>query len=156
MKAMCLASRKDRCSSIRRPIRNRAPVLTTRGRILSGGITTKARPVGLVISQQHQSVRISQEIAHAINRRFFTFVDGRKKGVATPKTSEFIDVVIHPRYHDNIARYMQILRNVAIDESPNTQQARLLFLEQQLSDPLTAPPPRCGWKRSATIRRSKS
>jgi flagellar basal body P-ring protein FlgI len=114
------------------------PALATRGRILSGGIATKSRPVGLVISQQHQSVRISQQIAHSINHRFYTFVDGRKKGVATPKTNEFIDVVVHPRYHDNIARYMQILRNVAIDESPNTQQARMMFLEQQLSDPLTS------------------
>jgi flagellar basal body P-ring protein FlgI len=114
------------------------PVLSTRGRILSGGIATKSRPMGLVISQQHQSIRISQDIAHAINKRFYTFVDGRKKGVATPKTNEFIDVIIHPRYHDNTGRYMQVLRNVAIDESPSALQARLLFLEQQLGDPLTS------------------
>ncbi|MFO0789160.1 MAG: flagellar basal body P-ring protein FlgI [Pirellulales bacterium] len=113
-------------------------VLATRGRILSGGVATKARPLGLVINQQHQSVRISQDIAHSINKRFFTFVDGRKQGVATPKTAEFIDVVLHPRYHDNIGRYMQVLRSVAINESPSTQQSRLLFLEQQLSDPLTS------------------
>src|SRR5207344_1445246 len=68
------------------------PALATRGRILSGGVATKTRPVGLVISHQHESVRISQDIAHAINHRFFTFVSGRKQGVATPKTGEFIDV----------------------------------------------------------------
>ena len=33
---------------------------------------------------------------------------------------------------------MQVLRNIAIDESPTTLQARLLFLEQQLGDPLTS------------------
>jgi flagellar basal body P-ring protein FlgI len=114
------------------------PALATRGRILSGGIATKARPLGLVISHEHESVRISQDIAHAINHRFFTFVGGRKQGVATPKTGEFIDVVIHPRYHDNIGRYMQVLRSVAINESPTALQARMLFLEQQLSDPLTS------------------
>ncbi len=114
------------------------PALATKGRILSGGISTKSRTLGLVITQQHQSIRISQDIAHAINHRFFTFVNGRKQGVATPKTGEFIDIAMQPRYRDNIARYMQILRNVAIDESPTTQQARLLFLEQQLSDPLTS------------------
>ncbi|MEO7404939.1 MAG: HEAT repeat domain-containing protein, partial [Burkholderiales bacterium] len=48
------------------------------------------------------------------------------------------DVVIHPRYHDNVGRYMQVLRSVAIDESATALQARLMFLEQQLSDPLTA------------------
>ena len=47
-------------------------------------------------------------------------------------------MVIHPRYKDNVGRYMQVVRNVAIDESPTSLQARLLFLEQQLSDPLTA------------------
>ena len=55
--------------------------------------------------------------------------------MATPKTDEFIDVVIHPRYKDNIGRYMQVVRNVAIDESPTTLQARLMFLEQQLQRP---------------------
>jgi flagellar basal body P-ring protein FlgI len=110
--------------------------LATRARILSGGIATKARGLGLVISHQYQSVRLSQEIAHAINHRFFRYVDGRKQGVANPKTGEFIDIVIHPRYHDNVARYMQILRNVAIDESPTTQQSRLIYLEQQLNDPI--------------------
>lgn len=108
------------------------------GRILSGGIASKARPLGLVVNQQHQSLRVSQNIAHAINRRFYTFVDGRKQGVATPKTAEFIDVVLHPRYHDNTGRYMQVLRSVAVDESASSQQSRLLFLEQQLTDPLTS------------------
>ena len=114
------------------------PVLATNGRVLSGGIATKSRPLGLVINQEHQSIRISQDIAHAINRRFYTFVDGRKRGVSTPKTGEFIDVLIHPRYHDNTGRYMQVLRNVAIDETPAAMQARLMFLEQQLGDPLTS------------------
>jgi flagellar basal body P-ring protein FlgI len=111
---------------------------TTRGRILGGGIATKSRPLGLVINHEHESIRMSQDIAHSINKRFHTFVTGRKQGVATPKTNEFIDVVIHPRYKDNVARYMQVLRNVTVNESPTSLQARIIFLEQQLSDPLTA------------------
>jgi flagellar basal body P-ring protein FlgI len=114
------------------------PALATHGRILSGGVANKSRPLGLVISKQHQSIRVSRDIARAINHRFFTFIDGRKQGVATPKTGEFIDIATHPRYRDNIGRYMQILRSIAIDESPTTLQARLLFLEQQLGDPLTS------------------
>jgi flagellar basal body P-ring protein FlgI len=114
------------------------PALATHGRILGGGLALKSRPLGLVISNQHQSVRVSQEIAKSINRRFYTFVNGRKQGVATPKTGEFIDLLIHPRYSDNVSRYMQIVRSVAIDEPPASRQARLLFLEQQLNDPLTA------------------
>ncbi len=112
--------------------------LVTQGRVLGGGIALKSRPLGLVVSHEHQSVRISQDIAHSINKRFFTFTNGRKQGVANPKTPEFIDIAIHPRYKDNVARYMQVLRNVAINESPTALQARLMFLEQQLGDPLTS------------------
>jgi flagellar basal body P-ring protein FlgI len=114
------------------------PALVTRGRILGGGVALKSRPLGLVINQQHKSVRVSQEIANSINHRFHTFAGGRKQGVATPKTDEFIDLLIHPRYKENIARYVQLVQNVAIDESPTQRQARMLFLERQLTDPLTA------------------
>lgn len=116
----------------------RDAALATRGRILGGGVTLKSRPLGLVISDQHKSVRISQDIAKGINHRFYTFVDGRKQGVATPKTDEFIDLLIQPRYSDNVGRYMEVVRNIAINESSDALQARLLFLEQQLNDPLTS------------------
>jgi flagellar basal body P-ring protein FlgI len=112
--------------------------LATRGRILGGGVALKSRPLGLVINNQYKSVRISQQIANAINRRFYTIISGRKQGVANPKTDEFIDLAIHPRYKDNVARYMQLISNLAIDETPGQRQDRLQFLEHQLSDPLTA------------------
>jgi len=73
------------------------PALATRGRILGGGIALKSRPLGLIINDQNKSVRVSQDIANSINKRFHTFVDGRKQGVAKPKTEEFIDLVVHPR-----------------------------------------------------------
>ncbi len=109
-----------------------------RGRILGGGVALKSRPLGLAISPQHKSIRVSQEMANSINHRFYAVDNGRKRGVATPKTDGFIDLLIHPRYKDNVGRYMQVLRNIAIDESPVALQTRLLFLEQQLTDPLTA------------------
>jgi flagellar basal body P-ring protein FlgI len=114
------------------------PALATRGRILGGGVATKSRPMGLVLNHEHESDRVSRDIARAIDHRFYTFVDGRKQGVATPKTGEFIDIIAHPRYKQNVARYMQVLRNVAINESPTALQARLIFLDQQLGDPLTS------------------
>ena len=119
------------------PEKDRA--LSTRGRILSGGVVLKSRSLGLVLSEQHKSYTVIQEMGKAINTRFYAFVDGRKQGMATPKTDTFIDLLVHPRYADNVSRYMQVVRNIAIDEPRDSLQARLLFLEQQLSDPLTAP-----------------
>jgi flagellar basal body P-ring protein FlgI len=112
--------------------------LSTRGRILGGGVVLKSRSLGLVLSEQYKSFTVSQDIGKSINSRFYAFVEGRKQGMATPKTDGFIELLVHPRYADNVNRYMQVVRNIAINESRDSLQARLLFLEQQLSDPLTA------------------
>lgn len=114
------------------------PALSTRGRVLGGGVALKSRSMGLVVSRQHQSIRLSQQIAAAINKRFYVHVDGRKQGVATPKTDEFIELAIHARYKDNVGRFMRVARNVAVEESAKTQLERLQLLEHQLADPLTA------------------
>lgn len=114
------------------------PALSTRGRVLGGGVALKSRSIGLVIGRQHQSIRLSQQIAASINKRFYVHVDGRKQGVATPKTEEFIELAIHARYKDNVGRYMRVVRNVAAEETAKTQLERLELLEHQLADPLTA------------------
>jgi HEAT repeats len=114
------------------------PALVTRGRVLGGGVALKSRSLGLVVSRQHQSIRLSQQIAAAINKRFYVHVDGRKQGVATPKTEEFIELAIHERYKDNIGRYMRVARNIPVTESTQVLQDRLKLLEHQLADPLTA------------------
>ena len=48
-----------------------------------------------------------RESARPFNKRFHTYIAGRKEGVATPKTDEYIEIVLHPRYKDNVGRYMQ-------------------------------------------------
>ena len=109
----------------------------TRGRILSGGVSTKSRKLGLWIDHENQSVRLSQQIGKAINERFHTYIDGNKSGVATPKTDKFIELEVHPRYKDNVGRYMRVIRSIAINETRSARQARLLMLSEQLVDPLT-------------------
>jgi flagellar basal body P-ring protein FlgI len=112
--------------------------LARKGRILGGGIATKDRNLGLVINNEHQSIRLSQGISKAINKRFFTYIEGRQQGVANPKTDEFIEIALHPRYKDNVGRYMRVLRSVAIAESPSEKQTRMDLLKKQLVDPVTA------------------
>jgi flagellar basal body P-ring protein FlgI len=114
------------------------PALLTRGRILGRGVTLKSRSLGLILNQEHRSIRLSGQIAKSINLRFHSYVNGRKEGMATPKTDEFIDLAVHPRYKDNVGRYMRVVRNIAVEESPAELQARMLLLEHQLADPLTA------------------
>ena len=111
--------------------------LSTRGRVLGGGVVTKSRTLGLVIDHDRQSVRISQKIGKAINMRFHSYIDGQKQGVATPKTDEFVELILHPRYKENVGRFMRVVRNLAIDETELQRQERLQLLATQLVDPVT-------------------
>ena len=112
--------------------------LTRKGRILGGGVATKSRNLGLVLNSEHQSVRLSQSVGKAISKRFFSYMSGQQRGMAIPKTDEFIELDIHPRYKDNVGRYMRVVRSIAIDETASELQARLELLKNQLLDPVTA------------------
>ena len=112
--------------------------LATKGRVLSGGVATKSRNLGLVLDHDRQSIRLSQKVGKAINKRFHTYIDGQKRGVATPKTDEFIEIVLHPRYKDNVNRYMRVVRSIAINETLQQRQTRLQLLKTQLLDPVTS------------------
>lgn len=114
------------------------PALLTRGRILGRGVTLKSRSLGLILSQEHRSIRLSEDIAKCVNLRFHSYINGRKEGMAIPKTDEFVDLAVHPRYKDNVGRYMRVVRNIAVEESPTELQARIVLLKHQLADPLTA------------------
>ncbi len=116
---------------------NDRPALT-QGHVLGGGTALKPRSLGLVIKSEDKSVRISSQIGVAINKRFHTFSQGIKQGVAKPKTDEYIELAVHPRYKDNVARYLRVVRSVAIKEAPAEQSVRLEQLERQLLDPVTA------------------
>lgn len=113
-------------------------VITSRGRILGGGVALKSRPLGIVLKPDFQNVAYSAQIESAVNRRFHNFNKGIKEGVATAKTNEYIELIVHSRYKDNVPRYVQVIRSLALKETTARQQARLQLLERQLLDPLVA------------------
>ncbi|MCH2114038.1 MAG: flagellar basal body P-ring protein FlgI [Pirellulales bacterium] len=108
------------------------------GRVLGGGRAIKSRGLGLILDHERQSVRMSQSVGKAINKRFFSYYDGQREGVATPKTDEFIEIQLHPRYKDNVGRYMRIVRSIALSESHKQIETRLNLLRNQLLDPITS------------------
>ncbi len=109
-----------------------------RGRILGGGVALKSRPLGLVLKQNHQNCVNSARVATAVNRRFHIFENGAKIGVATAKTDKYIELAVHPRYKDNIARYVRVVRAVALRESVTQRRQRLADLRGRLLDPVTS------------------
>lgn len=113
-------------------------MLLTRGRVLGGGHALRSRDLGLFIVPEDKSVRLAGQIGTAINRRFHTFGRGLKQGVANPKSDERIDLKVHPRYKDNIGRYIRVVRAIPIKETVGEQALRIQLLERQLLDPITA------------------
>ena len=113
-------------------------VLASRGRILSGGRSLRTRSLGLALKTGHQNVSNSARIAKAVNRRFFkTRGGGIQEGVAKAKTEKYVDLQVHPRYKDNVGRYISVVRSIAIRETSLGRRERLSLLERQLCDPIT-------------------
>ncbi len=113
-------------------------VLLGRGRILGGGVALKSRSLKLRLRNGKQSASNSARVANAINGRFHTFRQGVKVGVAKARTDKSIDLLVHPRYKNNIARYLRVLRTVALHESAARRMERIHELRDRLLDPITS------------------
>jgi hypothetical protein len=61
-----------------------------------------------------------------------------KKGAAVPKRDNYIDLSVSPRYKHNLARYLRVVRNIAVRENPIERVERLQLLEKKLLEPATA------------------
>lgn len=113
-------------------------ILPTRGRILGGGVARKSRPLGLVLPQEQQSAHNTFRIQEAINRRFHMFDKGIKTGMAKAKDDKYVELKLHPRYKDNLARYVAVVRSIVLRESEAERSRRLDLLEKQLLDPISS------------------
>jgi len=113
-------------------------VLWCRGRILGGGIAHQSRPLMLVLKPEHQSVRNSARIETVINRRFHSYDLGSKIGVATAKTDEVVELIVHPSYYGNVERYLRVIRSLPLSETERECSQRLVALEKQLLDPISS------------------
>jgi hypothetical protein len=115
------------------------PVSRLRARVPGGGVSLTSRPIGLILTPENRSVAMSKRLGDCINRRFHAIIRGAKRGVATPKTDRYIELEIPTVYRDNLARYVRVVRCVAVIEPPSGRHARLELLARQLEDPVTAP-----------------
>jgi flagellar basal body P-ring protein FlgI len=114
------------------------PDALRRARILGGGVATKSRDLWIMLREQHKSIGRSADIGKAINARFVIYNKGVQEGVANPTDDVKIDLLVHPRYKDNIARYVAVIRSIAVRETPVERASRMRLLERQLLDPITS------------------
>ncbi len=114
------------------------PIYATRGVILGGGVARTSRTLGLVLKPEHQSVFNSARVQTVVNRRFSLIHRGIPEGVAKAKTNEYIELKVHPRYKDNIQRYLAVIRAIPLRDNETDRVRRISELQQQLMNPDTA------------------
>ncbi|MEN6458945.1 MAG: flagellar basal body P-ring protein FlgI [Thermoguttaceae bacterium] len=131
-------------------------VAVCRARIPGGGVCMKSRPLGLVLTEGHHNVLdeskpdpeeakyrmrgavYNSKVANAVNKRFHTIRNGVKIGMAKAINDQLVELQVHPRYKDNIARYMQVVRALPLSESAPERMKRIMLLQSRLLDPTTA------------------
>ncbi len=115
-----------------------AAVLLKRGRVLGGGKAIKERTLGIHLQSEFRSFRNSQRVARRINQRFFGYKHSQRKGLATPKTDEYIQLDMHENYKNNHARFLQVIRQIAFRENSVQERGRIDRLLKSLQYPPTA------------------
>lgn len=115
------------------------PTSVLRGRILGGGLVVKPRTLGLVVRGEGHPIGLTAQMASAINQRFNTYErSGARRGVATAKDDKILELEVPPQYRNYVTRYVGVVRNIAISESPAERIDRVERLSQRLLDPETA------------------
>ncbi len=112
--------------------------LKTEARILAGGRVQNDRNLGLILRPEFQHVKMSSRIANVINDRFFFFDGSTRRGIATAKEDDYIEIEVHPRYRGNKYRLMSVILAMGAKPHVSESQQRLEELSEQLSNPATA------------------
>jgi flagellar basal body P-ring protein FlgI len=114
-----------------------------RGKILgggkyTGGLLKKERMLGLYVRSDIRSVRTTKKIADQIGKRFHYHEHGIKKPLAEAKTDQHVELKVHPRYKENFIHYVQVVRNIALDETAIERKERMERLRKSLLNPDSA------------------
>ncbi len=109
-----------------------------RGRVMGGVQSRISRPIHLVLKDAYRSGRYSARIGQAINARFHYYDGGSKKGVARPMNDRLIEIQVPVHYQPNVKRYVQVVRRIAIAETPGDRIARIDILGRKLLEPTTS------------------
>lgn len=115
------------------------PIRLKRGRILAGARSNISRPLGLRVRNKFESVAASTTIAGAVNLRFhFSDPNTGKRGVANPKSENYIELHVPKNYRSNMGRYLRVVAHIMVNESASDRARRMAELRTQLLDPETS------------------
>jgi hypothetical protein len=89
--------------------------------------------LSLHLRPDYHSVRMTQRIADRIGARFHDYnKSGQKRALATPKTDARIELILHSRYRDNYPRYLRVISQIRLTDTPVERRLRLEGLRDEL------------------------
>jgi flagellar basal body P-ring protein FlgI len=109
-----------------------------RGRVLGGARPKKDFPYNLVIKENRKSVRTASIIEKAVNARFHQTEGIEQKGMAKAETDQFLVLNVPRVYRHYPGRYFEVVKRIALVDSPELRAVRLEGWGRQLLDPATA------------------
>ena len=113
-----------------------SPADLKRGRVLGGAVANDDRDFAL-LTEGDRTARWTIQVSSRINERF-TAKNREGKPVADPKDGQRVVLRIPPRYRQNIARYLEVLRFMPIAQSGSQEAERMLRYADDLTDPAKA------------------
>ncbi|MCS7168406.1 MAG: flagellar basal body P-ring protein FlgI [Gemmatales bacterium] len=112
------------------------PSSLRQGRIWNGGRSLIDRDFVLLLRREHQDARLAKLVADRINERFYGAVPGGgMKGMATAKNNVQIVLKVPLQYRLNWPRYLRVVRQIPLHQSPTQQIERQQQLARDLLDP---------------------
>ncbi len=111
-----------------------------RGTIPAGGVCLReAQPLSIHLRNDFRSVRMANRITKRIGERFHDYDQyGIRRPLAKFKADSRIDLEMHPRYKENDARYLEVIRNIAFNETQVERQLRMQRLRDDVMQSETA------------------
>jgi hypothetical protein len=104
-------------------------------RIWAGGRCKVNRPIYLVLNSDQQFARVAKAVAERINESFQGSYQGTMKDLAVAETKTVVYLGIAPQYRLNVPRYLRVIRQIPLYDTPETRIAYRRRLEEQLLDP---------------------
>ncbi|MEZ6145664.1 MAG: flagellar basal body P-ring protein FlgI [Planctomycetaceae bacterium] len=111
-----------------------------RGSIPAGAVCLReAKPLSIHLRDDYRSVRMANRITQRIGERFHDYDEyGIRRPLAKFVADSRIDLEIHPSYKENDARYLEVVRNIAFNETKVERQLRMQRLKDELMQGPTA------------------
>jgi flagellar basal body P-ring protein FlgI len=107
------------------------------GLILGGARLLQSRMLGIRIRDTFAHVMTSSQVARAINDRFYLYDRSERRGAATPKDDDFVQIEVHPRYRYDTVHYIDTILSVPFLEKKEDRSERLSHLQKMLLEPTT-------------------